>query len=853
MPLLRMRHREVGLLASVTVIVLALGWITARDLRRSAEDASQLYERLSRGLDVINELQYSTQEVRRTLLYPLHTSNANLQLQYAEQSRAADLQVATLLERSAVVIGTPGSSESIEKIRSAWMRYLQVRDEVIGLILEGSLPEAVALDEREGSDRFNDVRGGIAALKRTFEADAAVQVRAARARAAAATQRLTLLVVSALIAAAVGVSLVSRRTVLESLLRIQAHKGSILQAVPDPILSTDAQGRIVELNDAAERTFGFTRAAALGAQLEDVIMPAERRGLLWPVLSRTRDAPRVVWPRIETVGRRQDGTEFPMELAAVTHEAGGERVWTVHVSDLTERQRTEEQLRRAKDAAEAADRTKSDFLATMSHELRTPLVGVVGIADLLQRAEPTATQRDLIAMLRSSANALLGLVSDVLDYSRIEAGLLDLKPAVFNLCECIEDALDPVTEPAARKGLDLGWIVDHGVPKWIVADQARVRQVLLNLLSNAVKFTNAGEVAVSVSLEASGDGGTVIRARVRDTGIGIPAHLQDRLFRRFSQISEGGGARHGGAGLGLAISQRLSRLLGGSIAVESEPERGSTFTFLFNAGVDHASVVGCAVDRPLEHRRVLVIARPGVVCEHLQWLLRGWGATTHVAPDAASLAAGDAWDAVIADADTFAGGPAAAEAALRATTPLVLITRARAVAAAAQAAAPRVNKPIKARALRAALESSGAIGLPEPAPVESTLRALPQHSLRVLLVEDNDANRRVVGLMIKELGLDADLAAGGIEAVEASRRSEYDVILMDLQMPDLDGLEATRRIRRDRPVGGPAIVALTANAMQGEEERCRQAGMDGYLPKPIRLETLANVLLPLAGRRPAVN
>lgn len=843
----RLKNRERILLGVLALTVLSLGAIVARDLREAAGHASALYDRLSRSVRMLDELQFRTQEVRRILLYPLHTSNANLQLQYAEQSRAGDSHVEALFGEAARAIGGAEGHRRVEAVRRAWREYLLIRDEVIGLILEGSLAEAVSLDEQEGAERFSTVRAGLDSLRRSFDTEAAVQVAAARSRTTRATVRLTALVLSALIASAVGISLVSRRSALEALLRIEAHKGSILEAVPDPVLSADAAGRIIELNEAAERTFGLTRADALGQRLEDAILPRARRGALWPMMSHARSEPRVLWPRLETVGRRPDGTEFPMELATVTHTAGHERVWTVHVSDLTERRKVEEQLRRAKDAAEEADRAKSEFLATMTHELRTPLVGVIGITDLLQKTSSSPPQKELIAMLRSSATALLAIVSDILDYSRIEAGVVELTPAPFTLRDCLEDALDSVTEVAARKGLDLGCVLDADVPARVVADRERVRQVLLNLLSNAVKFTESGQVALRVAAQRVEDRTVDVVLRVIDTGRGIPAHLQGRLFQRFSRIAQGAG-RDPGTGLGLAIAQRLSRILGGSLTVESEPGLGSTFTFVFRAAIDPDAVVAAADRQPLSGLRVLTALRPGIAAEDIRSLLRGWGATVDEWFEArASEPAGvQPWDAFIIEEDPAREpSDAAREPSSHPTTePVILVRRFSGTAETGAASGePFVRLPVKAHALYEALSSrirsGAAIAPPRAGTTESRSR---DSALAILLVEDNDANRRVVDLMLRELGYAADLAASGEDAVEAACRRRYDVILMDLQMPDMDGLEATRRIRARTGSGDVRILALTANVQEGEETRCRAAGMDGYLSKPVRLQALAAAL-----------
>ena len=727
----RLKYHAIAVLAIVTVTVLALGWIVATDLQRSADDTHQLYDRFAKGNALIDSVLIETEEVRRILLYALHTLDANHQLEYAEQSRAAEAKVHSLLESQSALMANPRTRSGLQTVIEAWNQYVVIRDEVIGLILEGSLKEGVALDQQDGEQRFAAVRRAIGELKASFEADAARQVAEQRVRAGRDMTRLSLMVVSTLLATAIGTYLFNRRAALEGVLRIEAHKGSILQAVPNPIISTDADGLVIELNDAAEHAFQITRSGALGRRIDEMIVPArERDALAEAFFGRGQPAASAV--RIETTGERQDGTQFPMAVAGATHRAGRDLIWTLHVADLTDRRQAEEHLRRAKEAAEAATRVKGDFLATMSHELRTPLTSVVGIADLLDARLLAAPERELVRRLRSSATTLLSLVNDVLDYSRIEAGLMALNPVPISLRNVIEQALDPVTELAARKGLDLGYVIEPDVPR-VVADQDRIRQVLINLLSNAVKFTETGEVAVRVSARTD-DERVTVTVGVHDTGVGIPAHLHHKLFQRFSQIDAN--RQLGGAGLGLAISERLSHLLGGSITFDSRDGQGSTFTFTFTA-----------------------LKAPPSPSDSPAGPLRGIDNTT------------------------------------REQTPF------------------------------------------------------PAQSLTILLVEDNEANRRVVRLMLAELGLTADEAAGGLEAVERARQRRYDVILMDVQMPDIDGLEATRRIRADEGDPKSTILALTANVMESDEARCRDAGMNGYLSKPIRLNTLEAALASLASPR----
>jgi PAS domain S-box-containing protein len=843
------RYGEVAILAVVTVAVLVLGGIIARDVREFDGNARRLYDRLAQGLDLIDGLQYETQEVRRTLLYALHTSDANRQLAYAEQSRAAEARVARLLQDPNELAWAPGTRAQLQGFEQAWQRYLLVRDEVIGLILERSLSEGVALDEVKGTERFREVRQGMATLKHSFEADAAAQVEAAKIRANQAMLRLALLVASAVLAVGLAISLVRRRAALEAVVGIEAHKGAILQAVPDPIISADAEGRIIELNTAAEHAFGVTRSEALGSAMIDVLMDGQRRGDLDRLFSAGAAATDAL-PRLETEGVGRGGRRFPMELAAVSHAVGRSRIWTVHVSDLTAHRQAEQELRAAKTAAESATEAKSEFLATMSHELRTPLLGVVGIAELLRGEELMAPQRELLRMLRSSATSLLSLVSDILDYSRIEAGLTDLIPVPFSPRQSVEDALDTVTEVAARKGLDIGYLVEPGVPALVVADQDRVRQVLCNLLSNAVKFTDAGEVTVQVSASRGEADAWSITMAVTDTGCGIPAHLQQKLFRRFTQLDATPTRRHGGAGLGLTIAERLSRLLDGTLSVASAAGKGSTFTFVFTAMGQSAAD---PLDGTLQGVRVLLLRGGGIVGRQVESLLRRWAADVCECDPAAPVppAAGRP-DAIVMEADAL---PAPVDtivnrcvAAGLAGIPVIVVTKWRAVVR-ASSGPDRIplGTPVRADTLYEAL-CTACGRVPAVTARRDERPVFAPGALHVLLVEDNDANRRIVRLMLEELGAAVDDVSNGYDAVARARSHRYDVILMDVRMPGLDGWAATRRIRAEQTEPAPVIIAVTANVLQGEEARCRAAGMDGYLPKPLRLETLAAVLSPLSSR-----
>jgi signal transduction histidine kinase len=704
------RYWMFALLAAATLTVVALGWVVARDFRQSVEAANQLHNRFAEGLDLMDDMLFETGEVRRILLYALHTSDANRQLEYVDQSRSAEGRVTRLLESRSPILSTDRTRTARKSVAAAWTEYLETRDEVIGLILEGSLGQAVALDQAVGTARFNRVRTAIAALKTGFEADAAAQVEAERARSSRATTRLVLIVLSALLIVAIGVHLVNRRASLETVLRV-----------------------------------------------------------------------------------------------------------------------------------------KTDFLTTMSHELRTPLTGVIGITDLLQAAPMPGAQRELVRMLRTNATTLLALVNNVLDYSRIDAGLMGLTPRRFALHTPIEEALDSVSEVAARKGLALGYTIDPDVPD-LFADEDRVRQVLLNLLSNAVKYTDAGEIRIRVAAALETNGIAAVTITVRDTGIGIPEELQARLFRWFSQIAPPGAQRVRGTGLGLAISDRISRLLGGSMAVESRAGEGSTFTFVFR-GPAAAPNRGTAATT-LHGVRVLAMLRPGILGEQIMSFLQCWSVQT-VSHDGTGVPESGI-EAVVVDGS--APGGALYETLLLNRTawgldnvPLITIAPIGSADPHAMADGEHVvATPVRLQALHDSLSAATRRSQAVTSPV--TARRTPLEALRlaVLVVEDNEPNRRVIRLMLNELGLTPDEAATGHDAIDAASRRPYDVILMDVQMPDLDGLEATRRIRAHEHTHRATIVALTANVFESDEARCRAAGMDAYLQKPLRLEALSDALSAVA-------
>ncbi len=638
--------------------------------------------------------------------------------------------------------------------------------------------------------------------------------------------------------------------------RQKQYADALVETSPVAIVTMDLGTAVVGWNPGAERLFGYTAAEAVGRQITDLIATPEMREEVRAAARQT-----LAGERVRAITRRvcKDGSPVDVETSAMPVVVDGTAVGIIAIyHDITE-------LLRARREAEAANEAKSAFLATMSHEIRTPMNAVIGMSGLLLNTGLTDEQREYAELVRQSGDALLTIINDILDFSKIEAGKLELESQPFDLRECLEAALDLVAPRAAEKGLDLAYLVADGTPAVIVGDVTRLRQILLNLLSNAVKFTERGEVVLSVSA-APADGGVGLHGlafSVRDTGIGIPPDRLGRLFQSFSQVDASTTRRYGGTGLGLAISQRLAGLMGGRIEVSSEVGRGSEFRFTIRAAAAEAPVAARrdlgGVEPSLHGKAVLVVDDNGTNRRILTAHLSRWGmrprATGTPAEALEWIRAGEPFDAGILDMHMPDMDGVSLARAIRAeaagrTLPLILFTSLgrREARADAEPFAAYLNKPIKPSQLFDALISVVAarpVRAAEPGVARAELDADMgrRHPLRILLAEDNVVNQKVALRLLGQMGYRADVAANGLEAIDALERQPYDVVLMDVQMPELDGFEASREINRRWPgERRPRIVAMTANAMQGDRERCEAAGMDDYVSKPIRVEELVAAL-----------
>ena len=671
--------------------------------------------------------------------------------------------------------------------------------------------------------------------------------------------------------AALHDQIAERERAEQALRESQALTASVLETAPDAILAVDYCGRIVEFNPAAESIFGARKGDVLGRQMAEMFVPPERRDEHERGFARCLAGAESVFlgRRIEVQACRLDGREFPVELAVVRVSGDGPPLFVGHLRDITERKRVEAALLEARDAAEAANRAKSEFLANMSHEIRTPMNGIIGMTELALDTELTSRQREYLKLVRGSAESLLSVINDILDFSKIEAGKFRLDSAAFGLRDAIGETLQTLALRAHGKGLELACRIAPDVPDVWLGDVGRLRQVVVNLVGNAIKFTDRGEVIVTIvrDEEASADGRLGLRFEVADTGIGIDPEKLRAIFEPFEQADPSTTRRFGGTGLGLAISSKLVAMMGGRIEVESRPGAGSTFRFTVVLEPGPEGERPSTDDLPrLDDRPILVVDDNATNLLILEEILKNWGARPSSVRSAVeaieamltAAAAGQPFAVVLVDGmmpeidGTGLIGRIRAEPSI-AGLPVVMLT---------SAGAPEdpdligslgivacLTKPARQSDLFDAIMK--ALGSPAPADLPAPAADPPRpsmgRSLRILLAEDHPVNQKVAVRMLEGLGHSTVVAGDGAEALRALRADHFDLVLMDVQMPEMDGLEAVRAIRAGEAGTGRhlPVIALTAHAMPSDRLRCLEAGFDSYLPKPVRRAELEAALASL--------
>ena len=648
----------------------------------------------------------------------------------------------------------------------------------------------------------------------------------------------------------IGERLRRERAFRESSATIRA----ILDTAAEGIVAVDADGHIRMINDAGAGMFGYTPRELIGRSCA-MLAPG---GNIAP-LGTLRD--RLLAGEggggkisVQVRGLRRDGTTFPFSLAGSTVVIGDQTQFTGVVRDLTDEQRAAQELVDARARAEAADRAKGDFLATMSHEIRTPLNAIIGTTDVaLASALPAAT-RELLETVHASAGALLYLINDLLDFSRIDAGQLVVQSVPFDPGTLIEDATSALASRAQARGVEVICRVGPGVPARLLGDPHRIRQVVLNLLGNAIKFTEVGEIAVSIDATLDAPRRAAVTITVRDTGPGIPPEHRARIFDKFYQVDASSTRKAGGTGLGLAIAASLVECMGGTLALDSDVGRGSCFAVSLPLPVpdDAAEVVP---RRTYDGLRARVVDRHRAAAEALAEHLQGAGFTVDLARDV-EAAVGAPQDAgiVFVDRDTLWRAPAAARQAALAhpQRTVLVVSPGRAVAVADDPwTGPILAKPLRRSRVEHLLDTL----LPRPATQDADARPALVSRPWVLLAEDTPESQRATQRLLELEGCAVDLACDGREAVEHARARRYDAIFMDLQMPNVDGYAATRAIRaEERMLGGgkAPIIALTAHALETYRTLSLEAGMDDFRTKPVQRPDIQDALLRWIDRRPVI-
>lgn len=624
---------------------------------------------------------------------------------------------------------------------------------------------------------------------------------------------------------------------------------TILDHSPLIIYVRDINHRYILVNRRWEETRGLKRSDVVGKTVFDVFPEDMAERVL------ENDLRVLAEKRPLQFEESYNGNDISVTFSSLKFpllDADGEIYAICGIAtDITDQKKGQavliEELRRANERAEAAVRAKSEFLTNMSHEIRTPMNAVIGFAGLLSETKLTPEQRIYVDTIRSSSDTLLTLINDILDFSKIESEKLELEMVSFDLRECLEHIFDLVSEKAAQKDLDIYYTVTEDTPPEVVSDSTRIRQILFHLVSNAIKFTEKGEVEISLEAKRLRRNQYELHFCVRDTGIGIPADEVDKLFQPFSQLDISMSRNYGGTGLGLAISRRLAEFLGGRIWVESELGVGSKFHFSFPCKASDKSLAAyLQSSRALKGKRALLVTEYESSRKILTQYLECWGMevlSVQTLPEVVNrISFGEKFDLAILDLKSTLEWPLLTlikESARDENLPIFFYSYTYLKSSKTPYIDCYMTKPIKPLQLFSRLHEllgASSLAVEEEMAEEDPTTIL---NIRVLVAEDNVVNQKVTVQILRSMGYRADVAANGREVLEMLRKVRYDVVLMDVQMPEMDGLEAARRIRRgEHGSYQPYIIAVTANALKGDRERCLEAGMEDYVSKPVRKHEL---------------